>query len=88
MKKLLMILSLVAVMSFVTTPIIQAQCPMCKLSAQSNMQNGGESGKGLNQGILWMLGTPYIIIGVIGFVWYRNRRREGEEELEMPFSEN
>ena len=59
-----------------------AQCPMCKMAAESNLKNGGSAGKGLNMGILYMLATPYLIIGTIGFVWWRNRRREATDELE------
>lgn len=56
-----------------------AQCPMCRMSAESNMKNGGTAGKGLNNGILYMLATPYILIGAFGYMWWRNRRRKGEE---------
>ena len=68
--------------SFSQLPVntVDAQCPMCRMSAESNLKNGGSSGKGLNAGILYMLATPYLIVGVIGFVWYRNRRREDEIE--------
>lgn len=59
-----------------------AQCPMCRMSAESNLKNGGSAGKGLNNGILYMLATPYILIGAVGYVWWRNRRRK-EEELEF-----
>lgn len=55
-----------------------AQCPMCRMSAESNLQNGGEAGKGLNNGILYMLATPYLLVGVIGYMWWRNRRKEDE----------
>lgn len=57
-----------------------AQCPMCRMSAESNLKNGGTDGKGLNNGILYMLATPYLIVGAIGYIWWRNRRRENEEE--------
>ena len=60
---------------------VQAQCPMCKMSAESNLRAGGTAGKGLNAGILYMLAMPYLLVGTIGFIWYRNRRREEEEEL-------
>jgi hypothetical protein len=81
MKRLLSLLVLCAGLNFipVETP---AQCPMCRMSAESNLKNGGTSGKGLNNGILYMLATPYLIIGTIGFIWWRNRRKE-EEENEM-----
>lgn len=78
-KKLasLLVLSLTLLM---TTPYtVDAQCPMCRMSAESNLKNGGEAGKGLNNGILYMLATPYLLIGGIAYVWYRNRRKEDEE---------
>lgn len=58
-----------------------AQCPMCRMSAESNLKAGGTAGKGLNRGILYMLMMPYMLVGTIGYVWWRNRRPE--EELEM-----
>ena len=59
--------------------MVEAQCPMCKMGAESNLNNGGSSGKGLNNGILYMLATPYLIIGAIAYVWWRNRKKKGEE---------
>lgn len=61
---------------------LAAQCPMCRMSAESNLQNGGQAGKGLNNGILYMLATPYLLVGLIGYVWWRNRRKEDEEDTE------
>ncbi len=58
---------------------LEAQCPMCKIAAQSNMQNGGTAGRGLNAGILYMLATPYLIVGTIGYIWWRNKRKQTEE---------
>lgn len=55
-----------------------AQCPMCKMSAEQNLKNGGTAGKGLNKGILYMLATPYLIVGTVGLIWWRNRRKEEE----------
>jgi hypothetical protein len=81
--KWLSILALAMTLNVATAPEVQAQCPMCRMSAESNLKNGGSSGKGLNNGILYMLATPYMIIGVIGFIWWRNRRKEGEEEFEL-----
>lgn len=63
-----------------------AQCPMCKMSAEQNLKDGGTAGAGLNQGILYMFATPYLIVGVVAFIWYRNRRKDDENPFE--FSEN
>ena len=53
-----------------------AQCPMCRATAESNLANGGTEGQGLNQGILYLLGMPYVLVGTIAFIWWRNRKRE------------
>ena len=56
-----------------------AQCPMCKMAAESNLQDGGTAGRGLNKGILWMFFTPYLVVAAIGYFWYRNRPRDEAE---------
>jgi hypothetical protein len=66
---------LLAAVLWVATPA-DAQCPMCRMSAESNLENGGSEGKGLNTGILYMLATPYLLIGTLGFIWWRNRKKE------------
>ncbi|MCB0649648.1 MAG: hypothetical protein KDC85_00075 [Saprospiraceae bacterium] len=63
----------------VSTPV-EAQCPMCRMSAESNLKNGGSEGKGLNSGILYLLSLPYFLIGGIGYVWYRNKKKSAIEE--------
>jgi hypothetical protein len=80
--KYLSILALALTINLTTVPTAEAQCPMCKMSAESNLKNGGSAGKGLNAGILYMLATPYLIVGALGLVWYRNRKRS-KEELEV-----
>lgn len=69
--------------SLVYTDTVSAQCPMCKMSAESNLKNGGTAGKGLNAGILYMLALPYTLVGTIGFIWWRNNRRREDEGDEI-----
>lgn len=66
---------------FISGDVI-GQCPMCKIAAESNLENGGSAGKGLNTGILYMLTLPYLLISVIGFIWYKNRKTE-EDGIEI-----
>jgi len=64
---------------------VEAQCPMCRMSAESNLKSGGSAGKGLNRGILYMLAMPYLLVGTLGFVWWRNQNVMAHgEELEIP----
>ena len=67
---------------------LDAQCPMCRLSAETNLENGGTEGLGLNRGILYMLSLPYLLVFTLGFLWYRNRNRFSDHVIEEPFSDN
>lgn len=53
-----------------------AQCPMCKANVESTMKGGGKkTGLGLNNGIKVLFAMPYLAVGVVGFLWYRNSRQ-------------
>ena len=77
-KKYVLILVLIMITAFAAD--LYAQCPMCKMAAESNLKNGGTAGKGLNTGILYMLATPYLIVATLGFLWYRNRRLPADQD--------
>lgn len=79
-QSILTIFMLSLTLSVATTNDVVAQCPMCKMGAESNLKNGGTAGRGLNNGILYMLSMPYLLVLGIGYVWYRNRKDEDEEE--------
>jgi len=78
-KRFFKIFTLLVFLAF-ATPNVQAQCPMCRMSAESNLKAGGTIGRGLNTGILFLFAMPYLVVGTLGFIWWRNRRKE--EELE------
>lgn len=43
-----------------------AQCAMCKAAAESDLENNPNSvARGLNKGILFLMGIPYLIVAVI-----------------------
>ena len=79
MSRILITLTLCLTFTLMSPLPMDAQCPMCRMSAESNLKNGGTAGKGLNAGILYMLATPYLLVGILGYIWYRNKRREEEE---------
>lgn len=66
----------------------EAQCAMCKASLESDMKTGGNAGRTINIGILFLLGLPYIIVGSIAYVWLRNRKIKKASMEEQVFSEN
>ena len=79
MKKIIFYCSLIMLCVIVTPTEVQAQCPMCRMSAESNLKGGGSAGKGLNAGILYMLSMPYVIVAGIGFAFWRYRKGKDEE---------
>ncbi|MFQ5446507.1 MAG: hypothetical protein ACE5FF_06200 [Saprospiraceae bacterium] len=62
------------------SPRAEAQCPMCRMSAESNLKAGGTMGRGLNTGILFLFAMPYLMAGTLGFIWWKNKRKEDEME--------
>ena len=75
-KKITISLALCFTMLFSVGPLSNtatAQCPMCRMSAESNLKAGGTAGKGLNRGILYLFAMPYLLVGTIGFIWWRNQ---------------
>jgi hypothetical protein len=73
---------MILVFSLSKTDQINAQCPMCRLSAETNLKDGGTQGKGLNAGILFMLSLPYLMVGSLGYVWWKNNQKvRGREDI-------
>lgn len=58
-----------------------SQCAMCRGSVESTMGNGRNNvGIGLNTGIMYLFVMPYLIVGVIAYLWYRNSKKAREEQ--------
>lgn len=74
-KKKVMLGAAVVLLVLLIAVDVSAQCPMCRMAAESNLENGGTEGRGLNKGILYILSLPYLLISVIGFIWWKNRRQ-------------
>lgn len=64
------------VLLILTYSSILAQCPMCKASVESSQASNTKSvGMGLNIGILMLLATVYILLMVVGIMFYRYYKR-------------
>lgn len=61
--------------AFFANPDVIAQCPMCKMAAESNMKDGGTAGKGLNTGILYLLAMPYIAVLAFIIIYKRSKKQ-------------
>jgi hypothetical protein len=53
--------------------ISQAQCAMCRVTAeQASAENGGIA-EGLNTGIVYLMFLPYLLFLIGGLVFFRKR---------------
>jgi hypothetical protein len=75
MKRSFLIFAIVMLLIIFVGSDLMAQCPMCRLTAETNLQDGGTAGRGLNKGILYLLSMPYLIFGFLGYTWFKNRKK-------------
>ena len=50
-----------------------AQCAMCRAVLES--EEGGQSAEAINNGIVYLMIFPYLLIGGVGYLIYRMRRQ-------------
>jgi len=53
--------------------IISAQCAMCRAVLESEAD--GSSAEAINDGIMYLMIWPYLLVGVVGFVIYRMMKK-------------
>ena len=49
----------------------QAQCAMCRAALES--EEGGVKAEAVNDGIVYLMAIPYVLVGVIGYFIYKMR---------------
>jgi len=66
-----LILLLLLMLFFIVPADLLAQCSICTKTAQ---QLGEKPAKALNAGIIYLGLTPFLIIGYIGYRWWKNNQ--------------
>lgn len=68
-------LSVLFVLAFLFLSVsAEAQCAMCKAVAQTSRDGGSSVADGLNQGIVYLMAIPYLLMGAVGFALHRHRK--------------
>jgi len=49
----------------------QAQCAMCRAALES--EEGGVKAEAINDGIVYLMAIPYVLVGVLGYFIYKMR---------------
>jgi hypothetical protein len=74
----LKIFFILSILLFAALPA-EAQCAMCRAVLESD--ESGQSAKGINNGIIYLMIFPYLLIAGIGFAIYRSRKKAREEKI-------
>lgn len=53
-----------------------AQCAMCRATLVTNVSNGSQEhlASTLNFGIMYLFVAPYLLVAIVGYIWYRQSR--------------
>jgi len=70
----------ILVLTAVNSGLAFAQCAMCRATVENNVSNG-EVGiaSNLNIGILYLFFAPYLVIGVVGYFWYKSSKKNASK---------
>lgn len=67
----------IAVFALFVLPLVaDAQCAMCKAVAETDQAGGGTAALGLNEGILYLMIFPYLLLGGVGYAIYRLKKSQ------------
>lgn len=55
----------------------EAQCSMCRAVLET--EEAGGAAKGINNGIMYLMVFPYLLVGGVGYAVYRNRKKAREK---------
>lgn len=58
---------------FLVPEFAEAQCAMCRAVLESEADQS--TAKGINDGILYLMIFPYLLIGGVGYFIYRSRKK-------------
>lgn len=69
---------LLVLLVFLAVIPAEAQCAMCRAVLES--EESGNAAKGINNGIVYLMIFPYLLIGGIGIAIYRSRKKAREQD--------
>lgn len=67
---------LVAMVLLLLPETLDAQCAMCKQVAETDLKEGTGVARGINNGIVYLMGLPYILIGIVAFLFIRKYKKD------------
>jgi hypothetical protein len=72
-KSVLLSILVVVVLVVISTDVSAQGCSMCKLNAENAEHATAGVGRGINNGILYLMGIPYFLLMTIALGFYRKK---------------
>ena len=63
------IIGVLVVMALLSPMLLEAQCAMCRAALESEADNS--QAEGINNGIVYLMAIPYILVGGVFYLVYR-----------------
>ncbi len=70
------------VVSLLSLSNSMAQCAMCRATLETNVSNGSQEqlASTLNFGIMYLFVAPYLLVAVVGYLWFKQSRPAAKKE--------
>ncbi|MGB3342942.1 MAG: hypothetical protein WBA61_03440 [Aequorivita sp.] len=68
---------LLLIVFFIAILPAEAQCAMCRAVLEN--EAGGKAAKGINNGIMYLMVFPYLLVGGVGYAIYRSRKKARQQ---------
>lgn len=76
-KKQIMVL-LTGLFALLASPTAQAQCAMCRAVLES--EESGITAEAVNDGIVYLMIFPYLLVAIVGVIVYRIMNKEKDKK--------
>ncbi len=73
MDKRIFLFVLLLAFAYLFPQSAEAQCAMCKAVAETS--TGSKGATGLNNGILYLMFMPYLLMGIVAVTWYFYKKK-------------
>lgn len=70
------IVLLIVLLFVLSVDVAYGQCSMCRAVLES--VEGQQTAKGINNGILYLMAIPYILVGLVGWQIFRLMKKKPE----------
>jgi hypothetical protein len=78
MKRYLPFLLVIALLTAINISSF-SQCAMCAGQVETAHGAGSSVAEGVNKGVLYIFMMPYLVLGTLGYFWWRSRKKVVEQ---------